>query len=188
MRSRIGFLLDVAACSRAVILKSSHGSTRGSFAPVIKQHGRIGGAVLDVLIGVHRVQRLEAVGVLDRAEFGRVHRAVRSGFPAQRVHHADVARWQSAKRSGRCVSAPPIVIPPALVPRPASFARRSVALLDQVLGAGDEVADRILLGQLLTGQVPVLAVFAAAAQVRLGDDDPLLQQRQVASRRSKDRC
>ena len=96
----------------------------------------------------------------------------------QRIHHADIDRWPGAKRSGRCVSAPPMVIPPALVPRQRQLARRGVALLDEVFRAGDEVADRILLVEFLAGEMPVLAVFAAAAHVRVGDDDALLQQRE----------
>ena len=44
--------------------------------------------------------------------------------------------------------------------------RRGVFVFEQILGAGHEVIDRILFGQLLPGPVPVFAKFPAAADMR----------------------
>ena len=73
----------------------------------------------------------------------------------------------AAKRSGRQVSAPPISMPPALAPWPARYLG-AVVRGHEVLGATDEVEDRVELGKLLPARVPVLAVLAAA---HVGDAD-----------------
>ncbi len=56
---------------------------------------------------------------------------------------------------------------------------RGVALLHQVLGAGDEVAERVLLVQHAAGVVPLLAHLAAAADVRDGDGHAAVHQREA---------
>src|SRR5712692_1312920 len=43
--------------------------------------------------------------------------------------------------------------------------RRSVFVFDQVLSAGEKVVNRVLLGQLSSGIMPIFAVLSAAAYV-----------------------
>ena len=51
-----------------------------------------------------------------------------------------------------------------------------IALADEVLGSGDEVVEDVLLLHLGTGEMPLLAILAAAAQVNLGIDAALLEE------------
>ena len=74
--------------------------------------------------------------------------------------------------------APPMVMPPALVPSPARCAGEVYLCSIRYSRAGDQVVDGVLLGQLLSGRVPIFAVLAAAAHVRDGIDAAALEKRQ----------
>ena len=66
--------------------------------------------------------------------------------------------------SGRWVSAAPTSRPPFDRPEIASRAGAGDAVRDQPFGGGDEIVEHVLLAAEHAGAVPVLAVFAAAAQ------------------------
>ena len=68
--------------------------------------------------------------------------------------------------SGRCVSAAPTSRPPFERPEIASRAGAGDAVRDQPFGRRDEIVEHVLLAAEHAGLVPVLAVFAAAAQDR----------------------
>ena len=140
-----------------------------------EEDGGVGGAVLDVLVGVHGLKGLEAVGVLDGAEFGGVDGAVGAGFHAQGVFDADVddAEGEEVGALGERAADGDAAGAGAAS---GEFGGRGVAFVDEVLGAGDEVADGVLLGEFLAGEMPVLSVFAATADVGVGDDDALFEQ------------
>ena len=76
------------------------------------------------------------------------------------------------KRSGRWVMQAPTSRPPLDPPADRQLGRRRVLVRDQPLGRGDEVVEDVLLLELGAGLVPVLAVFAAAAQVGLRRNSP----------------
>ena len=88
-RSRLaadtGFLLEVAACKRAVILAGCEGSTRGSLIPAVNKNTWIRDTVLDVLICIHRIEPFKAVGICDSAELGNIRGTIGCKFHPQRV-------------------------------------------------------------------------------------------------------
>ena len=65
--------------------------------------------------------------------------------------------------------------------------RRSVLVLDEVIGPGQHIVNCVLLGQLLPGQMPILAVFAATAHMRHGEDSAVLKECQQRRPKARDR-
>ena len=65
------------------------------------------------------------------------------------------------------------------------FVGPGVFVFDQPLGGGDEIVEDVLLLQFRAGLVPCLAIFAAAAQIRLGIDAAHLHPRHTADRKRR---
>src|SRR5262249_33490843 len=59
----------------------------------------------------------------------------------------------------------------------AELSGTGVAVGDEVLGRGDEVLPGVRFGGLVSGLVPSLAFLAAAARVRVCEDDPVQRNR-----------
>ena len=89
--------LVVAACKRAAIFADCQGSTRGSLMPVVSITAGYFVPSLDVSVGTHFIQFLEAVLGLDAAEFGNVRHAVRRRLDAQHVQAADLNDGRAEK-------------------------------------------------------------------------------------------
>ena len=91
------------------------------------------------------------------------------------------AQTTARNRSGRWVSAAPTEQAAVRAALDRQVLGRGPALLDQPLGRGDEVVEDVLLLAEHAGLVPVLAVLAAAAQVRDRVDAAALQEQRAAS-------
>ena len=52
---------------------------------------------------------------------------------------------------------------------------RCVFLIDQVLSAGNEIVEDVLLARQVAGLVPLLSIFAAAAEVGLHENPALVE-------------
>ena len=83
----------LAARSRGLQARGHFSSLRGIHARIIDagsdQHRRVGRTVLDVVIGAHEVEALEAVLGFHGAELGHVGRTVGRGFHPQHVAGGD---------------------------------------------------------------------------------------------------
>ena len=120
------------------------------------------------------VKGFELVGVLDGAELGDIEGAIGVQLDAEHVVDADerdhgpeqlrALRQNSAHEQAAVAAA-----------HDGQLVRVGVLLVDQVLGAGNEVVEDVLLLGEVAGPVPILAELAAAAEVGDGVDAALLQ-------------
>ena len=85
-------------------------------------------------------------------------------------------------RSGRMLATAPTSRPPALPPWMTSRSRRRVALARPVFGAVDEVREGVHLLHHPALLAPLLAEFAAAADVGHGVDHAAIEQAEAAGR------
>ena len=67
----------------------------------------------------------------------------------------------------------------------ASLSGRVYFSRDEPLGGGDEVVENVLFLEFRAGLVPSLAIFAAAAEVGLGEDAAHLHPRHAADRKHR---
>src|SRR6202050_1972924 len=128
-------------------------------------------------IRVHGVEPFETFGIGDGAELGDIWRTVGGKFNAQRVGAAAADQRSSEQvRPLRDSASDQDAAGAGAFTRQAL--RAGVFVFDQVLSAGDEIVDGVLFGQLVAGAVPLLAVFAATANMRERDDAATFQPRQ----------
>ena len=88
-------------------------------------------------------------------------------------------------RSGRMLATAPISRPPALPPWITSRSGERVPVLDEVLGAVDEVGERVHLQHHPPLLAPLLAELAAAADVGQRVDHAAVEQAQAARREGR---
>ena len=89
---------------------------------------------------------------------------------------------QPPNACGARLAATPISRPPAEPPRAISRRGAGPALAHQMPGAGGEVGERVRLAEHLAVVVPAAAHLAAAPDVRDGEDEAAVEQRQPADR------
>ena len=112
-------------------------------------------AVLHVMIGRVGVERLELVGIFDRAELGDVEGAVGIELDAQHVVDADLGNHGAEQvrtlREGRAHQQAAVA-----AAENREMRGRGVFLVDQILRAGQEVVEHILLVRKIAGAGAIL--------------------------------
>jgi len=129
-----------------------------------KQDRGIRGAVFHVVVGRVGVERLELLGILHRAELGDVECAVGIKFDAQHVIDSDERNY-GAEKIGALSESGAHEQAAVAAADDGKLCGRSVFVVDQVLGAGNEITEDILLVGQVAGVVPFLAVLAATAKI-----------------------
>src|SRR3954470_4516263 len=133
--------------------------------PVHEHDGRVGDALLHMVVAAYGEERAEFVFLRDRAELRDVRYAVGGRLGADHVERAD-------HRHDRREEIRPLGHRPADEDATRTAAHDAepragrVLVRDQVFGGGDEVLPGVGLGGLVARLVPVVAVYAAAAHVR----------------------
>src|ERR1017187_8681933 len=120
-----------------------------------------------MVIGAHRVKIPETFFGFDGAKLGDVGLAIRRGLEAYCVQNSDVDDGR-AKQIRTLGYSPPDQDSASATTRAGQSSRRSVFLVHEVLSARDEIKPRVGLGRAFAGQVPLFAVFAAAAHMAGG--------------------
>src|SRR5215510_4732570 len=140
--------------------------------------------LFDVVQRRVRVKRLELLGFVRRSVIGDPVPADGELVEAQHVHHAH-GRQRNFEKLGPLVQHRADQQPAVRPDLNRQFLRRRVFVGDQPFGGGDEIVEDVLFFQLHPGLVPLLAVFAAAAQVGGGVDEAVFEHRyaQRAERR-----
>src|SRR5262249_37343112 len=139
-------------------------------------HRRVLHALLHVLDAVHLVERRRFGGVLHGAELRRVRRTVGAELHAHRIRAADGADGRAAQ-IGPLGDRAADQDPARAGAGARQLARAGVALLRQVLGAGDEVLPGVGLGLLVPGLAPGFTLLRAAARVAIGHHHVVQRQR-----------
>ena len=117
-----------------------------------------------MVIGRIRVNRPELPGILDRAKLRDVEGSVRVQLDSQHVVNPDVGdhRAGHVRVLGEERPHQQAAVAAAF---DGEFFRAGVTALDEVAGAAGKVVEDVLFAGQVAGQVPLLAIFAAAAQV-----------------------
>lgn len=134
-----------------------------------EEDGWVGGAVFDVVEGRVGVEGAELVGIPDGTEFGDIEGTVRVEFDAEHVVEADVGD-DGASEGGVLGEEGTHEEPTVAAAFDGEFVGLGVAFGDEVPGAGGEVVEDILFSGEIASEVPILAEFAAAADVSDGVD------------------
>ncbi len=143
--------------------------------PGRQHHRRVLRALHDMVHGTGCVQVLEPGFGLDAAELRNVRRAVGRRLDAQLIGDRDLVEHRREELRSAVDRAAHRDPARAAAARP-EFRRRRVLLRDQPLRAVDEVGDRVDLLRVLSGEMPFLTVFAAAADVRVGEHAAALEK------------
>ena len=148
--------LAAAGCS---LQPGSHlGSLPGCDSRIVhtggKQHCRIRGFGLDVLICIHGKQSLESVGFFHRTKFGDIGGTAGHQLGTQRVgvSNPDQGGTEQLRTLGDSAANGDSSGAGSLTRK---MRRRGELVFDQILGAGQKVINGVLLGELLPTYVPV---------------------------------
>jgi len=127
-----------------------------------------------VMIGIHRIEPLEAVRVCYGAKLSDIRRTIRCEFHPERVGASDADQC-SCEQIGPLSDGSSYENPAGACAFAGEAFGAGELVIDQVLGAGKEIINRMLLGQLVPGAVPFLAVFSPTTHVSEGDHVSALQ-------------
>src|SRR4051794_1651031 len=127
-----------------------------------------------MLRSVHLPERLELVFLRGGAELGNVGRPRRLMLGPKRIQVSD-PRDRGAEEIGPLGNGSPYQDSAGAGPGAGQMLRRGVALLHEILPAGNEILPGVRLGRLLPGLMPVLTVLASTSHVRRGEHSTPLQ-------------
>src|SRR3954469_16555909 len=148
---------------------------------VHEHHGRVGDTLLHVVVAAHGEECAEFVFLRHRAELRDVRYAVGGRLGADHVKRAD--DWHDRREKIRALGHRPADEDAArAAAHDAKPRARRVLLRDQVFRGGDEVLPGVGLRRLVARLVPVVAVDAAAANVRPRVDAAALEPREPRRR------
>src|SRR5215469_15550387 len=113
--------------------------------------------MLHVFVCAHGIQALKARFCFRAAELRYVRLAVLGQFGSERVRHSDIVDGD-AKQIGTLGNSASDQNSPCAGPLSGETRRRSVTVIDEVLGAGDEISPRVWFAGSFPGQVPLLPI------------------------------